>query len=111
MKVCGWFVAVRRAAKALRATMLWAGPGRGCVWSLCAALFTWFLIRSCDALQSFGTTEPEMGQERELKLEPLAAVWTRMVGRTFKKSKTEISYLKKRLSLKLSCLNGVSSHA
>lgn len=76
MKVCGWFVAVLRTAETFRAAKLWAGPGWGRVWSLSAALFAWFLIRPRDALQSFGATEPKMGQERELKLEPLAAVWT-----------------------------------
>lgn len=76
MKVCGGFVAVLRAAEALRAAQLWAGPGRGCVWSLGAALFAGLLVGPRDALQSFGATEPEMGQERELKLEPLAAVRT-----------------------------------
>lgn len=76
MKVCGWFVAILRAAEALGAAQLWAGPGWGCVWSLGAALFAGFLIDPCDALQSFGATEAEMGQKWELKLEPLAAVWT-----------------------------------
>lgn len=75
MKVCRGFVAVLRAAEALRAAQLWAGPGRGCVWSLSAALFARLLIGSRDALQSFCATEPKVGQEWELKLEPLAAVW------------------------------------
>ena len=76
MKVCGGFVAVLRAAEALGATQLRAGPGRGRVWSFGAALFVGFLFGAVDALQSFGATEPEMGQEWKLKLEPLAAVWT-----------------------------------
>lgn len=80
VKVRGWFVAIRRAAEALGAAQLGAGPGRGGVWSLCTALFAGLLVGPRDALQSFGAAEPEMGQKRELKLEPLAAVWTRVVG-------------------------------
>lgn len=74
MKVCGRFVAILGAAEALGAAQLWAGPGRGCVWSLAGALFAGLLVGPRDALQSFGATEPEVGQKRELKLEPLAAV-------------------------------------
>lgn len=87
MKVCGWLVAVLRAAEALGAAQLWAGPGRGGVGSLGAALFAGFLVGPGDALQPFSATEPEMGQKRELKLKPLAAVRTRVVRRTWEEER------------------------
>lgn len=87
MKVCGWFVAVWRAAKALGSAQLRAGPGRGDVWSLGTALFAGFLVGPRDALQSFGAAEPEVGQKWEFKLEPLAAVWTGVVGQTWEDRK------------------------
>lgn len=80
MKVCGGFIVVLRTAETFRADYLRAGPGWGCVWSLCAAVFAVLLVGCSNALQSLGATEPEMGQERELKLEPLAAVRTGVVG-------------------------------
>lgn len=99
MKVCGGFAAILRTAEALRAAHLWAGPGWSGVCSLGAGVFAGLLISPCDGLQSFGATEPEMGQERKLKLEPLAAIWTQVVGRTWEVEKeTDMSSVKKRLS-------------
>lgn len=79
-----------RAAEALRAAQLWASSGWGCVWSLGAALFARFLVGPRDALQSFGATESKVGQERELELEALTAVWTGVVGRTCEEDRQKL---------------------
>lgn len=89
VKVRGGLGAVLGAAEALGAAQLGAGPGRGGggvgAGPLGAALLARLLLGTGDALQSLGAPEPEVGQEWKLKLEALAAVWTRVVGRTWRR--------------------------